>query len=101
MDENTMAKFEEKLASVIAMGKKKKNVLDFQEIVNQFAEFNLEEEQYDKIVETLEQKGIDVLRMTEEEEEPDEEALLAVEVESYLKKKSCKNRLQEAADAYF
>ena len=79
MDENTMAKFEEKLASVIAMGKKKKNVLDFQEIVNQFAEFNLEEEQYDKIVETLEQKGIDVLRMTEEEEEPDEEALLAVE----------------------
>ena len=37
MDENTMAKFEEKLASVIAMGKKKKNVLDFQEIVNQFA----------------------------------------------------------------
>ena len=79
MDENTMAKFEEKLASVIAMGKKKKNVLVFQEIVNQFAEFNLEEEQYDKIVETLEQKGIDVLRMTEEEEEPDEEALLAVE----------------------
>ena len=79
MDENTMAKFEEKVASVIAMGKKKKNVLDFQEIVNQFAEFNLEEERYDKIVETLEQKGIDVLRMTEEEEEPDEEALLAVE----------------------
>ena len=79
MDENTMAKFEEKLTSVIAMGKKKKNVLDFQEIVNQFAEFNLEEEQYDKIVETMEQKGIDVLRMTEEEEEPDEEALLAVE----------------------
>ena len=78
MDENTMAKFEEKLTSVIAMGKKK-NVLDFQEIVNQFAEFNLEEERYDKIVETLEQKGIDVLRMTEEEEEPDEEALLAVE----------------------
>ena len=30
-----------------------------------------------------------------------QEALLAVEVESYLKKKSCKNRLQEAADAYF
>ena len=79
MDENTMAKFEEKLTSVIAMGKKKKNALDFQEIVNQFAEFNLEEERYDKIVETLEQKGIDVLRMTEEEEEPDEEALLAVE----------------------
>ena len=79
MDENVMAKFEEKLASVIAMAKKKKNVMDYQEIVNQFAEFNFEEEQYDKIVETLEQKGIDVLRMTEEEDEPDEEALLAVE----------------------
>ena len=79
MDENVMAKFEEKLDSVIAMAKKKKNVMDYQEIVNQFAEFNFEEEQYDKIVETLEQKGIDVLRMTEEEDEPDEEALLAVE----------------------
>ncbi len=79
MDENVMAKFEEKLASVVAMAKKKKNVMDYQEIVNQFAEFNFEEEQYDKIVETLEQKGIDVLRMTEEEDEPDEEALLAVE----------------------
>ena len=79
MDENVTAKFEEKLASVIAMAKKKKNVMDYQEIVNQFAEFNFEEEQYDKIVETLEQKGIDVLRMTEEEDEPDEEALLAVE----------------------
>ncbi len=79
MDENVMAKFEEKLASVIAMAKKKKNVMDYQEIVNQFAEFNFEEEQYDKIVETLEQKGIDVLRMTDEEDEPDEEALLAVE----------------------
>ena len=79
MDENVMAKFEEKLASVIAMAKKKKNVMDYQEHVNQFAEFNFEEEQYDKIVETLEQKGIDVLRMTEEEDEPDEEALLAVE----------------------
>ena len=79
MDENVMAKFEEKLASVIAMAKKKKNVMDYQEIVNQFAEFNFEEEQYDKIVETLEQKGIDVLRMTEEEDEPDEEAFLAVE----------------------
>ena len=74
-----MGKFEEKLASVIAMAKKKKNVMDYQEIVNQFAEFNFEEEQYDKIVETLEQKGIDVLRMTDEEDEPDEEALLAVE----------------------
>lgn len=30
-----------------------------------------------------------------------QEALLAVEVESYLKKKSCKNKLQEVADAYF
>lgn len=79
MDENVMAKFEEKLASVIAMAKKKKNVMDYQEIVNQFAEFNFEEEQYDKIVETLEQKGIDVLRMTDEEDEPDEEAMLAVE----------------------
>lgn len=77
MDENTQAKLEEKIASIQAMAKKTKNVLDYQEIIAHFADLNLEEEQYDKIVEVLEQKGIEVLRMTEEEEEPDEEALLA------------------------
>lgn len=76
MDENTQAKFEEKMKSLMATAKKKKNVLDYQEIINHFADLGLEEEQYDKILETLEQSGVDVLRMTDDDE-PDEEIILA------------------------
>jgi RNA polymerase primary sigma factor len=76
MDENTQAKFEEKLKTLMANAKKKKNVLDYQEIIDHFADLGLEEEQYDKILEMLEQSGIDVLRMTDDDE-PDEEVILA------------------------
>ncbi len=34
MDENVQAKFEEKLKQLLAMAKKKKNVLEYQEIVD-------------------------------------------------------------------
>ena len=76
MDENTQAKFDEKMKALMAIAKKKKNVLDYQEIIDHFAELGLEEEQYDKILETLEQSGVDVLRITDDDE-PDEEIILA------------------------
>ena len=76
MDENTLAKFEEKMKTLMATAKKKKNVLDYQEIIDHFADLGLEEEQYDKILETLEQSGVDVLRITDDDE-PDEEIILA------------------------
>ena len=76
MDENTQAKFDEKMKALTAIAKKKKNVLDYQEIIDHFAELGLEEEQYDKILETLEQSGVDVLRITDDDE-PDEEIILA------------------------
>ena len=80
MDENTQAKFEEKLREVLALAKKKKNVLDYQEVVDFFAELSLEDDKLDKAVEYLEQSGIDVLRISEEEE-PDEEIILTEEDE--------------------
>ncbi|MCH5281362.1 MAG: RNA polymerase sigma factor RpoD [Lachnospiraceae bacterium] len=76
MDENTQAKFDEKLKSLMAIAKKKKNILDYQEIIDHFADLGLEEEQYDKILEMLEQSGVDVLKMTDDDE-PDEEVILA------------------------
>ena len=45
-------------------------------IVNYFAELNLEDEQLERTVEYLEQSGIDVLKITEDDE-PDEEVILA------------------------
>ncbi len=80
MDENTAAKFEEKLKNLLSLAKKKKNVLEYQEISDFFADIPLEEEQFDKILEALEQAGVDVLRITEEDE-PDEEIILAEEEE--------------------
>ena len=80
MDENTQVKFDEKIKDLLAIAKKKKNVLEYQEINDFFAELQLEEEQFDKILETLEQNSVDVLRIVEEDE-PDEEIILAEEEE--------------------
>ena len=81
MDENTQAKFEVKVKELLALAKKKKNVLEYQEISDFFKEFNLEEEQFEKILEALEQSNVDVLRITEEDDIPDEELLLSDEEE--------------------
>ncbi len=63
MEENE-EKFEEKLKSLVEMGKKKENVLDNQEIIDHFKGVELNEDDYDKIWETLEHNGIDVLKMS-------------------------------------
>ena len=65
MEEQAM-KFEEKLKTLVGIGKKKKNILELQEINDVFSDMELEAEQMDKIFEYLEAQGIDVLRMSEE-----------------------------------
>lgn len=79
MDENTQAKFDEKLSSLLAIAKKKKNVLEYQEITDYFADMALGEEQFDKIIETLEQNSVDILRITEEDDVDEEEIILTEE----------------------
>ncbi len=81
MDENTQAKFDEKLTALLAIAKKKKNVLEYQEIVDYFVDVPMGEEQFEKIMETLEQNNVDVLRITEVDEVDDEEIILAEEDE--------------------
>jgi len=80
MDENTQAKFEEKVKELVSMAKKKKNILEYQEVSDFFAGMTLEEEQIEKILDTLERNNVDVLRMTDEEDDIDpEEIILAGE----------------------
>ena len=76
MDENTQAKFDEKLKELLANAKKK-NYAEYQEVIDTFAEFNLDEEQFDKIWDALDKNKI-VLRLEsmEEEEIPEEELTL-------------------------
>ena len=66
MDENTQAKFAEKIKELLNMAKKKKNVLEYQEISDFFADMPLEEEQMEKVLEYLDQNNVDgcVLPMT-------------------------------------
>ena len=81
MDEATMEKFNEKLKGILKVAKKKKNVMDYKEVVDYFSELNLPDDQFDKVTEFLEGNGIDVLRMSEEDEVDDEEIILTEEDE--------------------
>lgn len=81
MDENTQAKFDEKVKELLAAAKKKKNVLEYQEISEFFSDMQLEEEQFEKILEVLDQNNVDVLRITEEDDLDDEEIILSEEEE--------------------
>ena len=66
MDEN-VAKFSEKMKELLALAKKKKNVLEYQEINDFFKGITLNNEQMDLIFEYLEANGVDVLRVTEDD----------------------------------
>ena len=79
MDENVQAKFEERLKELLNVAKKKKNVLEYQEISEFFHDITLEEEQFDRILETLEQNNVDVLRITDGDDVDDEEIILTEE----------------------
>lgn len=77
MDENTQAKFDAKLKELLATARKKKNVLEYQEISDFFKDMPLEEEQFERILETLEQNNVDVLRITDDDDDlPDDDLLL-------------------------
>ena len=63
--EMNMGKFSEKLVELLELAKKKKNVLEYQEIGDFFKDQPLDAEQMDKIFDFLEASGVDVLRITE------------------------------------
>ena len=68
--EMNMGKFSEKLVELLELAKKKKNVLEYQEINDFFKDTPLEPDQIEKVFDFLEASGIDVLRITEGDPEP-------------------------------
>ena len=60
MDEN-MVKFTERLKELLASAKKKKNVLEQQEIMEFFSDMEFDADKMDKVLEFLENNGVDVL----------------------------------------
>ena len=77
MDEAAREKFQQKLKELLALAKKKKNMLEYQEISDFFADMQLDAEQFEKILDFLEANNIDVLRITEDDS--DEDLLLDVD----------------------
>ena len=63
MDEN-IVKFQEKLRELVSLGKKKKGILEIQEINDFFSDMELDAEQMEKVYEYLEANHIDVLRVS-------------------------------------
>ena len=63
--EMNMGKFSEKLVELLEFAKKKKNVLEYQEINDFFKDQPLDVEQMEKVFDFLEASGVDVLRITD------------------------------------
>ena len=82
MDEAAKEKFQQKLKDLLALAEKKKNMLEYQEISDFFADMQLEAEQFDKILDFLEANNIDVLRITDDDS--DDEILLDVDDEDEI-----------------
>ena len=71
MDEH-MAKFEERLKELVKLGKKKKGILEIQEINDFFHDIDLDSEQMEKVFEYLEGQNIDVLRISSDDDDIDD-----------------------------
>ena len=67
--EEKSVKFIEKLQELLSMAKKKKNVLEYQEINDFFHDMELDAEQFEKILEFLESNNIDVLRISDDDDD--------------------------------
>ncbi len=83
-------KFLEQLQALVEIAKKKKNVLEYDEILKHFKTFDLDTEKTEKLYEYLESNNIDVLRMQDDvdeeviildpDDEPTEEELENIEL---------------------
>ncbi|CUH93560.1 RNA polymerase sigma factor RpoD [Herbinix luporum] len=74
MDEN-IAKFTERLKELLAFAKKKKNVLEYQEVNDFFADMDLDPHKVEKIYDYLEKHNVDVLRLTDAAEDDEDDII--------------------------
>ena len=65
-------KFQQKLIEILELGKKKKNMLEYQEIADFFKDLNLDPEKFEMVIDYLEQNGIDVLKISNDDDVDDD-----------------------------
>ena len=78
-DENHEVKFIEKLNALKELAHTKKNGLEYQEINNFFGDMELDEEKMEKIIEYLENNGIDVFQISDDKDDVDDDIILGME----------------------
>lgn len=79
--EESSAVFEEKLNQLLLLGKKKRNVLENQEVLDFFAEEKLDSDKLDQIYDFLETNKVDVLQIGAEELDLDEDLFIEEDIE--------------------
>ncbi|MBR3811115.1 MAG: RNA polymerase sigma factor RpoD [Agathobacter sp.] len=72
--EEMKQKFQAKLVELLALGKKKKNMLEYQEISDFFKDMPLEADKMELVLDYLDHNGIDVLRISDDDD--DDEIIL-------------------------
>ena len=80
-NENHEVKFIEKLNALKELAHTKKNVLEYQEINNFFGDMELDEEKMEKIIEYLENNGIDVFQISDDKDDVDDDIILGMEAD--------------------
>ncbi len=65
-------KFQQRLIEILELGKKKKNMLEYQEIADFFKDLNLDPEKFEMVIDYLEQNGIDVLKISNDDDVDDD-----------------------------
>lgn len=63
---------QQKLIEILELGKKKKNMLEYQEIADFFKDLNLDPEKFEMVIDYLEQNGIDVLKISNDDDVDDD-----------------------------
>ena len=77
------AKFTEQLQKLVELGKSKKSTLDMNDINDAFAGVDLSVEQIEDIISYLESKGIDVLRVMNDELAIDDDMVLSTDEDGF------------------
>ena len=72
--------FQKKLQELVALARTKKNILEYKELQDFFESMSPSEQQYDRIIEYLAHKGIDVLKISDTD---DDDALLLPDGEEF------------------
>lgn len=69
--EEMKTKYKEKIKELLEIGKKKRNILEYQEISDFFRDLNPDAEKLEEILDILEHNNIDVLRISDDDDDDD------------------------------